>query len=266
VTEEAEGHGPVKVALVIPTKDKLAHLAKTLPRNSRLGFDEVIVVDSSISERKAVEELCAANGARYHFAPLDRLGARNGGVGLSTADWVCVLDDDILLTRFDMARLREVGKDLDFMIGGWGGNRESQYAWIFRRDFFLDVLHGYDPDITGGDDLDITLRAQKLGKGVMALEANLYESQALGLDIAKDYPERWIRNKVLYSLTFYPLLRRHPHLVTRFLLSDGWRAKRMLKGESPARLLFESFIERAGLVYSPAYSLVRKRRGPKRTA
>jgi glycosyltransferase involved in cell wall biosynthesis len=268
VADEGPASGPkrTRVALVVPTKDKMRHLAKTLPDNARLGFDEVIVVDSSTRERQAVEDLCNAAGARYHFAPLDRLGARNKGVELSAVDWVCVLDDDILLTRFDLGLFRKTAQDLDFMIGGWGGNTESQYAWIFRRSFFLDTLHGYDPDITGGDDLDITLRAQKLGRGKMALNLGLYDSKALGLAIAEEYPERWIRNKVLYSLTFYPLLRRHPFLITRFLLSDGWRAKRLLKGESPAKLLFESFMERAGLVYGPAYSLLRKRRRLKGTA
>ena len=65
-------------------------------------------------------------------------------------------------------------------------------------------------------------------------------------------------NNVLYSLTFSPLPRRYPWLVKRVILVDFWRLRRMKSGEPVGRILFESFVYRAGTVYSPPYYLIRK--------
>ena len=248
------------VALIIPTMDKLGYLKQTLPQAASIGFDEVIVIDSSLKEKEAVESLCKTVGAKYVFTASDRLRARNLGARLATEDWVCIADDDVLLKKFDFAKFQELAQDADFMIGGWGKIPGAHYAWIFRRNFFLDVLKGYDLLIAGGDDLDITLRAEQSGKGFQVFDKGLYESEAIGLKIAMDYPSKWIRNKALYALTMFPLVRRHPFLVRNLILADAWRLKRLRKGEGIGRLVFESLIERMGLVYSPAYYLLTKSR------
>jgi glycosyltransferase involved in cell wall biosynthesis len=247
------------VALIIPTKDKVDHLKQTLPKAASLGFDEVMVIDSSTTERDAVEDLCNTARAKCVFTPADRLRARNLGAKIATTDWICIADDDVLLARFDLQRFQELAQEADFMIGGWGKNPGAHYAWIFRRAFFLETLKGYDPLITGGDDLDITLRARKLGRGVSVFDEGLYESETVGMKIAEDYPAKWIKNKVLYSLTFFPLLWRYPWLVKRMVLVDFWRLRRMRSGEPWGRVLFESFMDRAGTVYGPLYYLIRKR-------
>jgi len=247
------------VALVIPTKDKLDHLQKTLPSAMALGFDEVLVIDSSTAQKQDTEDLCRNAGARYVFAAVDRLRARNLGARLAASEWICIADDDIVFKKFDFSKFQELSQDVDFMIGGWGTNPGAHYAWIFRRDFFLETLGGYDPLITGGDDLDITLRARKLGRGITVYDKGLYESEAIGMRIAEDYPTRWIKNKVLYSLTFFPLLWRYPWLVKRMILVDAWRLRRIARGEPLGRVLFESFIDRAGTVYGPLYFFIRKR-------
>ena len=258
MTSSASAKRPT-IALVIPTKDKLEHLTRTLPANSKLGFDEAIVIDSSTRDKQGVESLCSEHGVKYVFESLDRLGARNRGAKLASTEWVAISDDDIVFTKFDLAKFAELAIDKDFMRGGWGAKATEHYAWIFRRDFFLDVLKGYDRLITGGDDLDITLRAQKLGKEAYVFGSGLYESEAIGLGIAKDYPEKWIRNKALYALTSFPLMRRHPFLVKGFLMRDLWRARRVTKGEPVGRILFECFIDRAGTMFSPAYYLLKRR-------
>ena len=241
--------------------DKLSYMSQTLPANASLGFDEVIVIDSSRKERDQMQALCEQHRVRYMFEELDRLGARNRGAELASSDWICICDDDIIIHSFDLEKFRSVAaEDLDYMQGGWGKGADSHYAWIFRKAFFTDTLKGYDLEITGGDDLEITLRSQKLGKGRMVYDSGLYETETIGLDIAKDYPGRWIRNKVLYALTYYPLIRKHPSVSLNFIKSDAWRIQKMLKGASPARVAFESFIERAGLVYSPLYCALKKRK------
>lgn len=257
---EAGGGKHLTVALVIPTMDKMSYLSKTLETSSKIGFDDIVVVDSSVREREEVEALCGALGVKYFFAELDRLGARNMGAKLAKTDWVCICDDDIVIRRFDLAKFRQLAKDLDFMIGGWGGDPSVHYAWIFRREFFLDVLHGYDPMITGGDDLDITLRAKEVGRWKFVHSSGLYESDAIGLSIADDYPERWIKNKALYSLTCFPLLARHPFLFREALKKDGWRIQRIFRGEPAGRVVFEAILDHSGTVYSPLYHLIQKRR------
>lgn len=244
---------------MIPTKEKMDHLQRTLPSSAALGFDEVLVVDSSTNEKEAIEDLCKTTGARYVFAAVDRLKARNLGAKLASSDWICIADDDIIFNKFDFSKFQELAQGVDFMIGGWGMNPGAHYAWIFRRKFFLETLKGYDPLITGGDDLDITLRARKVGKGVAVYDKGLYESEAIGMKIAEDYPSKWIKNKVLYSLTFFPLLLRYPWLIKRMILVDAWRVRRIRSGEPAARVLFESFMDRAGTVYGPLYYLIRKR-------
>ncbi|MCJ7606429.1 MAG: glycosyltransferase family 2 protein [Thermoplasmata archaeon] len=257
-----EGPGArITVSLVVPTMDKLSYMSQTLPTNASLGFDEIIVIDSSRKERDQVRALCEKHGAMYVFEELDRLAARNRGAELASSDWVCICDDDVIIRSLDFERFRSLAAEgLDYMQGGWGQGADSHYAWIFRKGFFVDTLEGYDPEITGGDDLEITLRSQELGKGRMVYGSGLYETETIGLDIARDYPGRWIRNKVLYALTYYPLMRKHPSVALNFIKSDAWRMKSMLKGASPARVAFEGFIERAGLVYSPLYCALRKRR------
>lgn len=257
---EAYGGKHLTVALVIPTMDKMRYLSKTLEANSKIGFDEIVVVDSSVREKDEVETLCDALGARHFFAKLDRLSARNMAAKVAKTDWVCVCDDDIVLRQFDLKKFRELAGDLDFMIGGWGDDPPVHYAWIFRREFFLDVLRGYDPMITGGDDLDITLRAKKVGRGMFVHNSGLYKSDAIGLSIASDYPDRWIRNKALYSLTCFPLLVRHPFLFKETLLRDGWRIQRIFKGEPAGRVVFEAILDHSGTMYSPIYHLIQKRR------
>lgn len=249
------------VALVVPTMDKMSYMSKTLPANAAIGFDEIVVVDSSRKEGEQVRALCEEHGARYVFEALDRLAARNRGAELASTDWVCICDDDILIRSFDLTMFRKLAAEgLDYMQGGWGMSADTHYAWIFRRDFFLNELKGYDPEITGGDDLDITLRARRSGKGKMVFGSGLYDTEAIGLDIAKDYPGRWIRNKVLYALTYYPLIRKHPSLAVNFMKGDAWRIQKIMRGASPARVAFESLIERGGLVYSPLYCAIRRLR------
>jgi glycosyltransferase involved in cell wall biosynthesis len=242
------------VSLAIPTKDKLRHLRQTLPLVAKIGFDEVIVVDSSTREKPEVQKLCSDLGVKYVFAEADRLRARNLGAELATSEWVCIIDDDIMLRKFDLDRFQELAEGKDFLMGGWVLESIGiHYAWMFRKEFFLNTLKRYDPAITGGDDLDITLRAQKLGKGEIVFFKGLYEAEPIGLGIAKDYPSRWIRNKALYALTSYPLVRGHPYLIKNVILSDYWRLKRIRKGESLAKIAFESFIDRSGTLCSPVY-------------
>jgi hypothetical protein len=250
----------VTVALVIPTKDKLQHLERTLPTNSKLGFDEVIVLDSSTREKESVRELCRNCGARYESAAVDRLGGRNMAAEMAHTDWVCICDDDVVFSKFDLDRFAELAQGHDFMYGGWGKNPGAHYAWIFRRDFFLNTLKGYDPLITGGDDLDITLRASRTGKGIGAFDKGVYESEAIGLGIAKEYPGKWIRNRALYALTSFPLIWRHKFLVKSVLAGDVWRLRRVSNGESLGRAVLESVIDRSGTIYSPLYYLIQKRR------
>ncbi len=244
------------LSLVIPTKDKLGYLSRTIPLSSKIGFDEIIVVDASTKEAKEIEALCQRYGARYVWADLDRLAARNYGACLSTTSWVAICDDDIIVHEFDLERFSSLASGLDFMFGGWGERPTEHYAWIFRREFFLNTLRGYDLDITGGDDLDITLRSKRKGEGADAFKAGIYRTETIGLDIAEDYPNKWIRNKVHYSLTILPLLLRHKALIPTIFKTDVWRFQRILRKEPAMKVLFEGFIDRAGLVYSPLYFLM----------
>lgn len=254
---ENQDSGPT-LALVIPTKDKIKHLKKTLPGIVFLGFDEIIVLDSSKGEREQVEQLCKSLGVRYLFANLDRLRARNAGASASTCDWVMICDDDIVIKKLNKSLFKRLATDCDFMYGGWGKDAKSHFAWIFKRSFFLDVLKGYDPHITGGDDLDITLRAKNLGRGRFVFNIGLYESETVGLNIAKDYPNKWIKNKVLYALSWYPLIRMHPFLIKNLLAADYWRLKRITRGESLGRIIYESLIDKAGAIISPIYYVIRR--------
>ncbi|OPY29978.1 MAG: Glycosyl transferase family 2 [Methanomassiliicoccales archaeon PtaU1.Bin030] len=251
------------LSLVIPTMDKYGYLSRTLIHSTTQGFREVIVVDSSIKEKKEIEELCKKYHVRLIQADMDRLEARNYGAFVSNSEWVAICDDDVIIHQFDMQKFSALAAQSDFFYGGWGEKPTENYAWIFRRRFFLDILKGYDGNITGGDDLDITLRSKRLGRGVDAMAADLYRTETIGMDIFKDYPSKWIRNKVHYSLTIFPLYCRHKHLIPNIFMSDGWRLNRIMKGEPPLKVLYEGFIERAGLIFSPLYYLLHRGRGRK---
>lgn len=252
------------LSLVIPTMDKYGYLSKTLIHSTDQGFNEVIVVDSSIKEKREIEELCTEYNVKLVQADMDRLEARNYGAFVSSSEWIAICDDDVIIHQFDMDKFSVLASQNDFLYGGWGERPTEHYTWIFRRRFFLDVLKGYDINITGGDDLDITLRSMKRGRGVDAFAAGLYRTETIGMDISRDYPSKWIRNKVHYSLTVFPLYLRHKQLIPNIFKSDGWRLNRIMKGEPPLKVIYEGFIERAGLVYSPFYYLLHRGRRRKR--
>jgi glycosyltransferase involved in cell wall biosynthesis len=248
----------VSLSLVIPTKDKLGYLSRTIGAASKVGFNEIVIVDSSTREQKEVEELCHSFGIRYIHADLDRLAARNYGAYASKSEWVAICDDDIIIQQFDMQKFSQMASGSDFLYGGWGEKPTEHYAWMFRREFFIKKVQGYDPEITGGDDLDITLRSKELGSGRDAFKAGLYRTETIGLDIARDYPNKWMRNKAHYSLTVFPLVVRHKKLILNIIKSDVWRMQRIKKGEPPVRIIFESFIDRSGLVFSPLYFMIQR--------
>jgi len=189
------------VSVVIPTMDRYEILKQSLPLIVKHGFDEVIVVDSSRSDqRKMNEELCRKLGAKYYYKAANRQEARNFGVEKAKGEWVWIRDDDVKLIDAGLETLREkmASKDHDFIHAG-------AFVWIFRREFFLKI-GGYDTKLCLYDDYDISFRAKKYGR-----ECKLSKPIGLSGEFEKSVRMHW-KGVFFYGLSFSNFVKKYPSL------------------------------------------------------
>ena len=198
--------------LVIPTKDRSYHLGRRLPVWDRLGFEEVIVVDSSKDpvHRKANEEACRRSGVRYIYADVNRSRARNLGAQAARGGWVFFEDDDL----WGYATFHREVMDRYATKYDWLTARESQVLHIFNREFFLR-LGGFRENLVLGEDEDLALRAKAQGTG--GPTEGLFEGVGFEpneIERGMDFTRR-LSNYMEYSFTLWEYLDRveNPRLV-----------------------------------------------------
>lgn len=242
----------------MPTKDRSYHLSRRLPIWIRQGFDEVIVVDSSLdkTQRDANRTMCEAFGAKYAYAVVNRSKARNLGARYATGHWVFFTDDDLwgsaVFHREVMDRLVE-GRE-------WLKSPTSQVITVFNRRFFLN-LGGYDEGLVLGEDDELTARTVTRGRG------GVIDGVFEGIAYAPDKKERSLdfkrrlSNHIEYSYTLWTYLDKVEN-PAKFVL--GWllsllRTTRELR-EGDLRVIPYLLGASGGLVFGFLSRLVRGER------
>lgn len=131
----------MKISIVIPTKDRYWSLKKTILflEKNKFFFDELIIVDSSLTEKKKIENLCNNSKIKIkllHSRPSISL-QRNLGLKKvnKTSDFVMFLDDDIIFYKNSLIEMKKFLKSLDKMIIGVGFNLITK-----KKPIFLDKI------------------------------------------------------------------------------------------------------------------------------
>lgn len=237
--------------LVIPTLNRYPILAARLPKMATVGFDEILVVDSTKSgtDVERTRTLCARTGAEYIHESCGRSRARNLGASYAEGRWILFCDDDgYVVSRLDRERLSHLPSEVDFL------TLEGHLAWMFRRDFFLQI-GGYDEGLVAGEDDELTRRAFRLGHRASADGIVTGAVQSLSeSELAWDRFRR-LRNHFEYGITALAFASRHPSRGS-VLRASFRKALALGKGESPYGLVFRiagSILLIIGLLGSPIY-------------
>lgn len=167
----------MKVSVIIPTHNSSTTLPCLLSsvRDQTHKSIETIVVDNHSVD--GTEDIAKKFDAKVLCGGPERSAQRNLGARNSTADLFLFLDADMEMTpRVVEACVDGVGRGADALCvleqpvgksywsraralecSGYFGSEIFEAARCFRRDAF-EELGGYDPSMTGAEDLDIQAR------------------------------------------------------------------------------------------------------------
>lgn len=199
---------------VIPVKNEEANIGKCL--DSLMGHEDwldIVVVDNASTDRTA--GIVRERGVPLHAQGPERSAQRNRGWMESRSRHVLFVDADMRLGEALLAEIKEMllsddPPDACFIRevragrGWWTKTRNFERSFydgteidavrIVRRDF-LEKTGGFDANLIGGEDWDLSRRIEALGAKT-AITAN-----ALLHDEGQFSWRRHIRKKLYYSST-----------------------------------------------------------------
>jgi mycofactocin system glycosyltransferase len=236
------------VAIVVPARDRPELLARCL---SSVGpARELVVVDDGSLDPAAIASVAAAAGAivvrRAHAGGPAQ--ARNAGAATTSAPLIAFVDSDVrpdpqwvvgLIGHFADPLVAAVAPrvrvprgagavaayeaarsplDLGDEPGLTGPGRRLGFvpatALVVRRSAF-DADGGFDPELTVGEDVDLTWRLTAAGSTVR------YEPSVIVEHPTRARPRDWLGQRLSYGASAGPLARRHPDAM-RHLVIPRW--------------------------------------------
>ena len=218
----------MKLSAVITTRNEEANIANCIASfDGRRDDVEVVVVDNASTDR--TKEIAASLGAKVLDKGPERSAQRNLGWRTAAADWVVVLDADMMLPRETIDEMLEIAgrRPGDVATGALAywipevrtGTGIRTKARNFERSFYdgtaIDALRlfhrsvlektgGYDEDlIAGGEDWELDIRVMATGARCKVLAHHLVHNErtlSFGRLMAKkayyskgiaDYQAKW---------------------------------------------------------------------------
>ncbi len=263
----------MKLAAVITTRNESANIATCIRAFDGFREDvEIVVVDNSSTDD--TKSIASSLGAKVLDKGPERSAQRNLGWQTATADWVVILDADMILPKETIEEMLSVADRVDSADAYWipetrTGSGIRVKARNFERSFYdgtcIDALRlyrksvlektgGYDENLIAGPEdweLDIRVlatgaRCEVLSKGLIHNEKRLsmkrmLEKKAYYTKSFAAYQEKW-KGHPAVKRQFSPWYR----FVGVFVENGKWR--RLLRHPILAAVMyFERFA--VGVVY-----------------
>jgi len=239
----------MRLSVVITTRNEEANIANCIHAFDAFRDEvEVIVVDNASTDR--TKAIAVELGATVLEKGPERSAQRNLGWQTASADWVVVLDADMILPRETVDEILQVAQDAK-VDGCWipevrTGKGLRVKARNFERSFYdgtcIDALRlfrksvlektgGYDENlIAGPEDWELDIRVLATGASCIVLEHHLiHNEKQLTLKRMLEKKAYYSKSMATYQAkwTGHPALRRQFSLGYRFLgvfvESGKWR-------------------------------------------
>jgi len=235
----------MKLSAVITTRNEEANIANCIASfDGRRGDVEVVVVDNASTDR--TKEIAASLGAKVLDKGPERSAQRNLGWRTAAADWVVVLDADMMLPRATLDEMldiagRKSGEDTAGALAYWvpevrTGTGIRTKARNFERSFYdgtaIDALRlfhksvlektgGYDENlIAGPEDWELDIRVLATGARCEVMTHHLVHNErklSFGMLMAKK--AYYSKSMAAYQAKWkgHPALKRQFGLYYRYL-------------------------------------------------
>ena len=212
-----------RVSVIVTTKNSAGTLEACLHslKEQTAADLEILVVDNFSTDK--TPEIARRFAARLEQLGPERSRQRNRGAELASGSWLLFLDSDMVLPPEIVSEcLAEAGRGFSAVIvpevskgvGYWAackaleracyvGDDSVEAARFIQGELFAEV-GGFDEDLTGPEDWELTARIRKAGKPIGRTSTPLIHDEGhLGL-------RETIRTKFYYGRTMPRYLRKHP--------------------------------------------------------
>jgi glycosyltransferase involved in cell wall biosynthesis len=210
------------VSVIVTTRNSAATLEALLRsvRNQSVPV-ELLVIDNA--SRDGTPEIASRLADHFEDAGPERSRQRNLGAERARGEWLMFLDSDMLLARVNVEECLAQGKQGAAAViipevsrgeGFWAackaleracyvGDDSIEAARFFSRGLFQE-LSGFDEDLTGEEDWDLTVRARRRGCPIGRTATPLIHDEG-SLRLAET-----MRTKFYYGRTMARYIRKHP--------------------------------------------------------
>jgi len=271
----SEPSGRLFVSVVITTRNEEQHVRALL--ESLSGQEppyEVVLVDAESRDRtfEIAETFRARDPERVRLIrrPCSRGGGRNLGVKAARAEYVAFIDGDCVADSGWLANLRRSASPTTVVAGLTRTIGKPNFGELERVELFqggydvtypscnllypkalFDRLHGFDTSFVTAEDIDLNLRAVRLGASIV------YDPEAIVLHHVRTTFVRFLYQAYWNGYGRKQLTEKHGSLWVRY------RLRRLLHGQKGAiawaRLVaaFAGYATRMVTGPTPEYPAVR---------
>ena len=264
----------MKLSVVITTRNEEANIANCIHAFDAVRDDvEIIVVDNASTD--ATKRIAAELGAKVIDKGPERSAQRNLGWRTATADWVVVLDADMILPRETIGEILDCCRQQSNAVEAYWipevrtGRGIRVKARNFERSFYdgtsIDALRlfhksvlektgGYDENlIAGPEDWELDIRVLATGAKCAVLKNHLiHNEKQLTLKRMLEKKAYYSKSMAAYQAKWkgHPALKKQFGLSYRFLgvFIENGKWKKLIKHPILAFVMyFERFA--VGLTY-----------------
>jgi len=227
------------VSIIITTKNSAKTLNECLQsiKNQTYKNTELIVVDNNSTDQ--TKKLARKYTSKIFNHGPERSAQRNFGAKQALGEYLLIHDSDIYFNINSVKECVELSQEnkcdaiilseKSIGIGFWAkvkayersfyvGNDYIEAARFFKKDFF-EKLGGYDENLTGPEDWDLTIRIREAGHKILRTElflehdegfVNLFGSSKKKKYYAKDVFEKYAQKHPKIFKSQMNFLKRFP--------------------------------------------------------